>query len=40
MLSRINERIAQGTTDLLRTEFNDNVGPLSLAESDEPPDID
>jgi len=41
MLSRINERTAQGTTDLLRKELNDNVGALSLArESDEPPDID
>jgi len=31
MLSGINERTAQGTTDLLRKELNDNVGELSLA---------
>jgi len=31
MLSQINARTAQGTTDLLRKELNDNVGALSLA---------
>ena len=30
-LFRNNERIAQGTIDLLRKELNDNVGELSLA---------